>query len=130
MLLISHTWQLVHVHIWDNYIYIIWNHCNPNVTRNTGVHIFHIIGIYPWTNMSFTSHMCPAALLLWSTYRLHITGHTSYIHICASNKYAPQMSYLYHICQLLFVQIGDYYVSIYSSCKLNKINNMTINTDT
>ena len=46
--------QLVHVHIWDNYVSMYVSY-RPlaiyNVTRNTGKHTFHIIGICPWKNM-------------------------------------------------------------------------------
>ena len=55
-----------------------------------------------------TGHIYPTALLLWSSYRPHITVYTStkiettmcnryskhYCQICVRNKYAPQMSHM------------------------------------
>ena len=48
--------------------------------------------------------------------------------IWATNKYAPQMPHVCHICQLLYVQILDQYISIYNSYKLNAINSVTKST--
>ena len=50
----------VHVQIWGNYVSIYTSyelHAVNNVIRNTGIHIFHITGIYPWTNMPATMHI-------------------------------------------------------------------------
>ena len=73
-------------------------------------------------------HICSSKVLLMSIYRPHITLHTSKIlkikiksysylqyfcHICAINKYAPQIPHVYHICQLVHVQISDNFVNIY-----------------
>ena len=48
-----------------------------------------------------------------------------YNHICASNKYAPQMPHIFQIHQLLCVQTWPHYVSIYTSYELTAINNET-----
>ena len=54
-----HICQLLHVQVWDNYdgIYTLYElTAINNVTRSTGMHAFHIIGICPSTNTSATLH--------------------------------------------------------------------------
>ena len=51
-----------------------------------------------------------------------------YCQRCTSNKYAPQMSYLYHIYKLVCMQISDNYISKYASYELTTIDNMIRNT--
>ena len=38
-----------------------------------------------------------------------------YCHICASNKHAPQMPYICHMCKLVYVWVWDKYINIYTS---------------
>ena len=51
-----------------------------------------------------------------------------YCLICASNKYAPLMPNISHICKLIYVQILDNYVSMYALCRLNTISKVTLHT--
>ena len=56
----SHMYRLVHVYIWDNYVstYTSYEHNKiNNLTRNTYMHTFHIIGICLWRNMTSKSHI-------------------------------------------------------------------------
>ena len=71
---VSHTCQLVHVHIWHIHISIHASY-KPNAI-NSGIHIFCITGIYFWTNMHATLYMCSNVLILQPTNRCHITKHT------------------------------------------------------
>ena len=69
---------------------------NNNVTWNTGINTFHIIGICPWTNTPVTLHVCPIACLLYSIYRPSITAHISKI----NNELQLQFTMpLTHMCQ-------------------------------
>ena len=45
------------------------------------------------------------------------------------NKYAPQMPNIYHICQLVHVQVSDNNISKYASYECPAVNNVTMNTD-
>ena len=54
-----HIYQWVEVQIWDYYSSIYNSYelnAISNVTRSTGIHIFHITGMCPWTNMPTTLH--------------------------------------------------------------------------
>ena len=51
-----------------------------------------------------------------------------YKHICANNKYAPQMPCICYICHLLHVYIWNNYISIYNSYELNAMNYVTMTT--
>ena len=50
---------------------------------------------------------------------------THYCHICARNKYAPQLTNICHIYQLLCMQMGDNNVSIYASYEITAIKAST-----
>ena len=72
-----------------------------NMTSSTVIHTFHITEICPWTNMpNCIAHICPTTLLLYSTYRLHITSHIHQKSI-TSNNYLPYYCkcQIYVICQ-------------------------------
>ena len=137
---ISHICQSVHVHIWHTNMSTYASYepnAISNVTRNTVMHIFHIIGIWTWTNMPVSLHICPTALLLWSTYRPHITVHTSqkicnrysinYCQICAWHNHGPQIPHICNTCQLVHALIWGNFVNIYiyTSYELTIINSAT-----
>ena len=76
------------------------------VTRSTGIHTFHITDICPWTNMGTTLYIYVSLHFYWSLHIgptiLHISMKNSincniyfpYYHkLCASNKYAINISY-------------------------------------
>ena len=87
-----------------------------NVTRNTGICTFHIIGICLGTNM-------PATLLMYVLWNVYCTLHKDltllhisvkqttkcnsnlpfYCHACISNKYALQRPHICHMPKLLNV---------------------------
>ena len=138
---ISHMCHSIHAHKWDNYVSVYaWYELNAinNVTSNSDVHTFDIIGIWP-EQICLPHYTCPTALLLCSTYRSHITAHTS-------KKINPQevatFSYLViaiylpttnmplkcHIYQLLHVQISDNNISKCASHELTALNNVMRNT--
>ena len=57
---ICHICELLHVHIWNNDVSTFaWCELTAinNVTRNTSIHTFYIIGICPRTNMLATLHI-------------------------------------------------------------------------
>ena len=80
-----------------------------------------------------TTHVCPTALIVYSTCRPHITAHTSKktaifnycVYIMCANKKMPLKC---HIFQLPPVHIWDNQVSIYTSYELTAINNLTRST--
>ena len=93
------------------------------MTTNAGIHS-HYLHIPLNKYASHILHICSALLLQSQTnITLHIRTKTTnsnfylpfYIHICASNKYAPQISHKHHIWQLLHVQIWGNYAHIYTS---------------
>ena len=61
-----------------------------NLARSTGIHISHIIGICPYTNMPIISYVCPTVSIMHSTCRTHITAHTS------QNKNWADCNFIYH----------------------------------
>ena len=134
MLHIGHICQIIHVNMRQVYQYIclIWNDCNQQCDLKH-CYTFHHIGICLWINKyaSNITHICPTALLLWSTYRPQITGHIDpprklfNYHTTAIYVPTTNMSFKCHICKLVHVQIGDNYVSICASYELNAINNFT-----
>ena len=108
------------VHVW---IYFIYTYSNHNVTWNTGIHLFYIIDICPWTNMPVTLHIyvplhvyCSPHIepaLVHISQKQHQTANFLYHAICtigANNRYASQIPYISHIWELLHMQIWGYYV--------------------
>ena len=97
------------------YIYIPYEFTAiNNVTRSTGIHIFQITGICPWTNMPATLHVFVLLQFYCSLY----TGNNNllyYCKICSSNKYAIQMSNKGHMPKLLNVHQWEKHASIYAT---------------
>ena len=66
----------------------------------------------------YIAHICPTALIQYSKCRPHITAYISqetvnynfwlpsYYLICANNKYAPQMPYIFHMLNYLICSNG------------------------
>ena len=77
---ISHICQLVQVHIWNNYVSIYISYgptAINNVTRNMGTHNFTLVA-YASEQICLPYHTYMShCTTMWSTYRPHITGHTS-----------------------------------------------------
>ena len=85
-----------------------------NSIRSTAIHTFHI-GICPeqvyLPHYICISHSINTVVYIqtphYCTYKSEITQTTAYIyhscHICARNKFDPQMPYINHICQILHV---------------------------
>ena len=103
------------------YIYHISTPHNQNVTANIGIHKISHYWHMPLDKFScHVTQVCPTALIMWSTYRVHITAHTSqkqqtatfiylcYIYICANNKYVHQIPNICHIDQLHDIQMLPY----------------------
>ena len=115
MLLKGHISKAVYVHDISVWVYVSYElTAISKMTRSTGVHTFHIIGICPWTNISPTLHI---HVPLLSYHSLHIDptlSHTqvknqqakplfTIIAICTSNKYSQQMSHICHMCKSPYV---------------------------
>ena len=94
--------------------------------QNTDLNTFHITDICLRTNMPVTLHLCvllhyysglniDATLLHTNDQRKTTSNKYSayYCQICV-NKFATQMSYIWHICKLVHARITDNYVSIYT----------------
>ena len=65
--------QLIHVHIWDNYVNICTTHqinAINNVTTNTGV-----IYISHYWHMPLRKYLCQIAYICPTAYRLHTTAY-------------------------------------------------------
>ena len=118
-------------------------HMNPlqsTMWPGTLIYIHFILLEFASEQICHTVHLCTIALPLSSTYRPHSTLHVGYKiinsisygpcchHISASNKYAPQIPYICCICQVVYLQITDSYVSIYTSYDLTTVNNVSTST--
>ena len=119
--------KLVYVPIWGNYVSIYASYelnAINNVTRCTGIHRFHIIGICLWTNVFATLHiyvllhgycsllMDPALLTYhYQTQQKVNFNLPCYCHICANNKYASQLSYINHMLKLLDIHLRGRYAN-------------------
>ena len=66
-----------------------------SVTRNTGIHTFHIIGNCPWTNVCHIAGTCPTTLLLQTKNRPHNTSYISK-RKTKCNFNLPMLLYIYH----------------------------------
>ena len=113
--------QLVNLQISDTIVSIYTSYqlkTTKTITTNTGIHIFHIIGICP--KEIFLSHhpgMSHCPLIVLSTCGLHITTHPSQKQTqtatCIYSTitiYVPYNNYTplkCDICQLLHVHISD-----------------------
>ena len=117
------------------YQYLIWTHCNQQCNQKL-LHTLHITGICPWTiflpQCIYMSHYSTTVVYIQ---KAHITKSKNcnfslpcYCHICANNKYSPEMSHICHKWKLVHVNIWGIYVSIYTSYELTTINNVTTNT--
>ena len=153
---ICHICKIVNVQISHNYFSIYTSYeftAINNVTRSTGILTFHIIGICPWTNMLAILHIhVPlhhhSSLIIDQTV-LYISVETIkcnfnlpyYWHVCASIKYAPQMSHMGHmptlfeciyggLCLYIYIYIYIYIYCIWSCsnqwCRQNFYTQMTI----
>ena len=77
---ISDMCQLVHTHIQDNYVNTYASYepnAINNVTRNTDIHTSHYCHMPLNKYTCDIAHICPTALILWSTFRPLSTVHTS-----------------------------------------------------
>ena len=101
-----------------------------NVTRNTGIHTFHIIGIYPWSNMPVTVtlhiyvpphsscslhiNLALVHTLLTKTWKYNFYL-TCYCHIFHSNRCSTQILHICHMFKLIHMQIWGKYANICTS---------------
>ena len=124
---ICHMCQSVHIHIWHKYVSIYISHeliSISNVTRNTGIHTFHITGTCSWTNIPATlyiyiplhfncpQHIHPTLLLISIKKSICCNIYTLYYcKICANNKNALQMPTVCHMPKLLNVHLWSMYAS-------------------
>ena len=91
--------QLVHMHLSDNHVSI---YASYKLTAITGIHTFHIIGICLRKYACHIVYVCPSALLLYSTYRPHIT---TYIALKSIHTYIH--TYI-HKCTCISAYIHEY----------------------
>ena len=141
---VSHLCQLINVQIWDNYVSIYASY-EPNtinnVTRNTDIHTFHIIGICPWTNLPVTLHIyvphhyyCGLHRdpTLYTSQKIKQQSTKGTPHIIV--KYVPETNmplksiYMCQICLVVYVLKSDNYVSIYTSYKCTAVISVTRTT--
>ena len=89
---------------------------------STAIHPLYITGMCPSTIMPPISHMSPTLLYTQVQKKPIVTLNYFPIAIYVpKNKYATQMPHICHICQLVYLQISDKYVSLHASHKLNVI---------
>ena len=136
--ILFHTFKLVHVQIWDNYVSIFASYeltSINNVTRSIGTCIFKIIVIHLWTNMPPTlqiyiplHHYCSLQI------DPHYCTQKSKKTVCLlSTKLVPCMCHhkyvlKCHIWKLVHVQIVDNYANIHDSYKLTAIKSVPRST--
>ena len=70
------------------------------MTRNTGIHIFHIIGICPWTYMPAILYLYVPLYWYHILYRPHITSHIS--------KIKPQLVFTMLLLYMCHQEIWPY----------------------
>ena len=86
-------------------IYAHWNqHCDQ---KHWCTYISHYWYMFLKKYSSHITEICPTALLLWSTYRLHITGHTNpkmhllltmlYPYVCYQQLCPSSATYIPHM---------------------------------
>ena len=133
MLHICHIWKLGHIHMTQlcHNICLMLTHCNQQCDQE---HCYTHVSYY-WhiTLNKYACHIvyiCPSALLLYAMYESPTTAHIIqkqtncnfyllyYSHMCASNKYAPQMP-----CTQITLHASIFkYVNIYVTYKLTTLN--------
>ena len=77
---ISHMCQLVHAHIWDNYVSIYATNkanCNQQCLQEHWYTFPHYWNMPLNKYISHLTHTCPTVLLLWYTYRSNTTTYVS-----------------------------------------------------
>ena len=74
------------------------------------------------------SHHTATVVCIWTPHYYPNLYYPWYCHICGSNRYVPQMPYMYHICQLVHVQIWDNYISGHDWCEVTAVTCMMRST--
>ena len=102
-----HICQCLHVQIWDSHVSIYTSYELSAINNVTNIsHYWHMpLNKY----ICHITYVCPAALIIKSTFRPHITTHwgqkqqtVNFIYhtvtTCENNKHASQMPQVCHIC--------------------------------